>query len=75
MVVVHLRHGGPQLRGPQELGHQNVQAVQVGELGCDDLEDGLWGQPVSLCGASCARAGLVLGQRGWSRRQGQVGHG
>lgn len=41
MVVFCLCHGGPQLPGLQELGHQDAQAVQIGELRCEDLEDGL----------------------------------
>lgn len=41
VVVLCLRHGGPQLLGLQKLGHQDAQAMLVGELGCEDLENGL----------------------------------
>lgn len=41
VVVLHLRHGCPQLPGLQELGHQDAEAVLVRELGREDLEDGL----------------------------------
>lgn len=41
VVVFRLGHSGPQLPGLQELSHQDAQAVQIGELRREDLEDGL----------------------------------
>lgn len=41
VVVFRLGHSGPQLLGLQELRHQDAQAVQIRELGREDLEDGL----------------------------------
>lgn len=41
MVVLRGRHGPPQSLAVLEVAHQDAQAVQVGVLRGDDLEDGL----------------------------------
>lgn len=41
VVVLRGRHGPPQSLAVLEVAHQDAQAVQVGVLRGDDLEDGL----------------------------------